>query len=136
MFFCLRREVAVMKKQGSGVIVNIASIAGHVGFAGTAVYTAAKHAALGLTKAAALETARHGVRVCAISPGAVDTPMTDRFTGYDEQAKLAMIAGVPLGRLCKPEEIARGALWLCSPDAALMVGQTLNLDGGWANVKA
>lgn len=134
-FMCLREEVRFMKSQGSGVVINIASIAGHVGFPGTSVYTASKHAILGLTKAVALETARDGIRVCAISPGAVDTDMTNRFTGRKEENKEAMIAGIPLGRMCAPEEIARGALFLASDDAALFVGQTLNLDGGWAHVK-
>jgi NAD(P)-dependent dehydrogenase (short-subunit alcohol dehydrogenase family) len=136
LFFCLREEIALMKARRRGVIVNIASIAAHVGFPGSALYTAAKHAVLGLTRAAALETARHGVRICAVSPGAVDTDMTNRFTGRREETKRRMIEAIPLGRMCSPDEIGKGALWLCTDAAALMVGQTLNLDGGWANVKS
>lgn len=132
----MRAALQHMKQAGSGVIVNVASIAAHVGFAGSPVYTASKHAILGLTKAVALEQARHGIRVCAVSPGAVDTDMTNRFTGRDESVKNAMIEAVPLGRMCSPVEIARGVLFMASPEAELLVGQTLNLDGGWANVKA
>ena len=89
-----------------------------------------------MTKAVALENARSGIRVCAVSPGAVDTDMTNRFTGRNEANKQAMLDGIPLGRMCTPNEIARGVLFMASEDAALMIGQTLNLDGGWANVKA
>jgi len=132
----VREAVRVMKPQGQGVIVNLASIAGHVGFAGSSVYTASKHAILGLTKAVALENARSGIRVCAVSPGAVDTDMTNRFTGRNEANKKAMLESIPLGRMCTPREIARGVLFMACDDAALLIGQTLNLDGGWANVKA
>jgi NAD(P)-dependent dehydrogenase (short-subunit alcohol dehydrogenase family) len=135
-FLCMREELGMMRSKGSGVVINIASIAAHVAFPSASIYTASKHALLGLTKAAALENADKGIRVCAISPGAVDTDMTNRFTGGDEAAKTSMVAGIPIGRLCQPIEIARGALFLASDDAALMIGQTLNLDGGWANVKA
>ncbi|KKB60969.1 hypothetical protein WM40_26015 [Robbsia andropogonis] len=132
----MRAALRIMRHQRSGVIVNVASIAGHVGFAGSPIYTASKHAILGLTKAAALENARNGIRVCAVSPGAVDTDMTNRFTGRDAAAKANMIDGIPLGRMCEPSEIAKGILFMSSPGAALLVGHTLNLDGGWAGVKA
>ncbi|AZE52167.1 3-oxoacyl-ACP reductase [Pseudomonas chlororaphis] len=134
-FLCMREELRIMQDAGSGVIINIASIAAHIAFPNASIYTASKHALLGLTKAAALENADKGIRVCAISPGAVDTDMTNRFTGGDEAIKQSMIAGIPIGRMCQPIEIARGALFLASDDAALMIGQTLHLDGGWANVK-
>lgn len=133
-FLCMQEELKIMRKQQSGVIINGVSIAAHVGFPACSAYTASKHAIMGLTKAAALEYATAGIRISAISPGAVDTPMTDRFTG-DEAAKQAMIASIPIKRLCEPREIARGALFLASEDASLMVGQTLHADGGWANVK-
>lgn len=132
----MREALRHMRPRGTGVIVNVASIAGHVGFAGSPVYTASKHAILGLTKAVALENARNGIRICAVSPGAVDTDMTNRFTGGNEAVKTAMIEAVPLGRMCSPAEIARGILFMASDDASLLVGQTLNLDGGWANVKS
>lgn len=135
VFLCMREEVALMQEQGQGVIENIASIAAHVGFPNASIYTASKHAVLGMTKAVAMVNAGNGIRVCAVSPGAVDAAMTDRFTVADEVAKQAMIAGVPLRRLCQPLEVARGAMFLASDDGRLMVGQTLHLDGGWANVK-
>ncbi|OBR53152.1 SDR family NAD(P)-dependent oxidoreductase [Paraburkholderia tropica] len=130
-----RAALRLMRLQHSGVIVNVASIAGHVGFPTSSVYTASKHAILGLTKAAALECAAEGIRVCAVSPGAVDTDMTNRFTGRDAAVKDSMIHAIPLGRLCQPDEIANGILFMSSPLAELLVGQTLHLDGGWANVK-
>lgn len=133
-FLCLREELTLMRQRQSGVIINMASIAAHVGFPNCGIYTATKHAIMGLTKAAAMENASVGIRVCAISPGAVDTDMTNRFTGT-EAVKQAMIAAIPIGRLCQPSEIARGVLFLASDDAALLTGQTLNVDGGWANVK-
>ncbi len=135
-FLCLREEARLMKAQGSGVIVNFASIAAHVGFQGLSVYTASKAAVMAMTKSAALELVSSGVRVCSISPGLVDTVMAQRFFGGDEAVEKAMVAGIPLGRMCSPTEIARGVLFAASDDGALLVGQTLNLDGGWAHVKS
>jgi NAD(P)-dependent dehydrogenase (short-subunit alcohol dehydrogenase family) len=135
-FLCMRAAVRMMKPRGVGVIINFASIAAHVGFAGLSVYAASKHAILGMTKAAALENARDGIRVAAISPGLVDTEMLARFVGHDAANKKAFEDAVPIGRSCTAIEIARGVLFLASEDGALLVGQTLNLDGGWANVKS
>ena len=135
-FLCLREEGRMMKAQGQGVIVNFASIAAQVGFAGLSVYNASKHAVMGMTKAAALENARTGIRISAVSPGVVETAMLQRFFGGSNEAREIMVGGVPIGRTCRPEEIARGVLFLASEDGALMVGQTLNLDGGWAFVKS
>lgn len=135
-FLCLREEARLMKAQGSGVIVNFASIAAHVGFQGLSVYTASKAAVMAMTKSAALELISSGVRVCSISPGLVDTVMAKRFFGGDQEVEKAMTAGIPLGRMCSPLEIARGVLFAASDDGALLVGQTLNLDGGWAHVKS
>jgi NAD(P)-dependent dehydrogenase (short-subunit alcohol dehydrogenase family) len=135
-FLCLREEARLMKAQGSGVIINFASIAAHVGFAGLSVYTASKAAVMAMTKSAALELIPAGVRVCSISPGLVDTAMAQRFFDSGEDVKKGMVAGIPLGRMCTPLEIARGVLFAASEDGALLVGQTLNLDGGWAHVKS
>jgi len=135
-FLCLREELRLMKPRGAGVIINLASIAAHVGFAGLSIYTASKHAIHGMTKAAALENARSGVRIASVSPGVVQTEMLNRFFGDDQDARNAIVGGVPLGRTCSADEIARGILFMASDDAALMVGQTLNLDGGWAFVKS
>lgn len=135
-FLCTRAAVRLMKPRGAGVIINFASIAAHVGFAGLSVYAASKHAILGMTKAVALENARDGIRVAAVSPGLVDTEMLARFVGHDAANKKAFEDAVPIGRSCTAIEIARGVLFLASDDGALLVGQTLNLDGGWANVKS
>lgn len=135
-FLCTRAAVEIMKPRKAGIIINFASIAAHVGFAGLSVYTASKHAILGMTKAVALEHIKNGIRVAAISPGLVDTEMLARFVDHNEDNKKAFEASVPLGRSCTAEEIARGVLFLASDDGALLVGQTLNLDGGWANVKS
>ena len=135
VFRCMREELKIMRPQKAGVIVNFASIAAHVSFPGLSVYTASKHAVLGMTKVVAQEFIREGVRVSAVSPGIVDTPMLDRFLGGSEEAKAGMAATLPINRSCRPEEIARGVLFLASDDAALMIGQTLNMDGGWAFVK-
>jgi NAD(P)-dependent dehydrogenase (short-subunit alcohol dehydrogenase family) len=130
----MREEVKLMKPRGKGVIINFASIAAHVGFAGLTVYTASKAAVLAMTKSAALELAQTGVRVASVSPGLVATAMLERFFAADENARATMTGSLPLGRACEPEEIARGVLFLASDDASLVVGQTLNLDGGWAYV--
>lgn len=135
-FLCLQEEARIMKPQGHGVIINFASIAAHVGFGGLTVYTASKAAVLAMTKSAALELARTGVRVASVSPGLVDTAMLDRFFAADPNAREAMTSSVPLGRACDPREIARGTLFLASDDASLLLGQTINLDGGWAYVKS
>jgi NAD(P)-dependent dehydrogenase (short-subunit alcohol dehydrogenase family) len=135
-FLCMREEVKLMKPRGAGVIINFASIAAHVGFAGLTIYTASKAAVLAMTKSAALELARSGVRVASISPGLVDTAMLDRFFAADAKARETMSESLPLGRPCTPYEIARGTLFLASDDGSLVLGQTLNLDGGWAYVKS
>lgn len=135
-FLSMREEVKMMKAQGAGIIVNFASIAAHAGFAGLTLYTASKAAILAMTKSAALEVARSGIRICSISPGLVDTQMAERFFGGDEAGRRAMLDGLPLGRICTPLEIARTTLFLASDDASLIVGQTVNADGGWAYVKS
>lgn len=115
----------------SPAIVNISSIAGLVGFAGAGIYVASKHAVIGLTRTAALECAPHGIRVNAICPGAIQTPMIDRFVHEDASAKADLIARHPLGRIGRPEEIAASIYWLASPDAAFITGQYLPVDGGY-----
>ncbi|MES2495689.1 MAG: glucose 1-dehydrogenase [Pseudomonadota bacterium] len=135
-FQCMREEVRLMKPRGSGVIINFASIAAHVGFAGLSVYTASKAAVLAMTKSVALELAQSGVRVASVSPGLVQTAMLERFFAADANAKQQMTGSLPLGRPCDSYEVARGVLFLASDDASLVVGQTLNLDGGWAYVKS
>ena len=130
VFFSLRAELAVMVQAGSGAIVNVASGAGLVGFAGLPAYVASKHGVVGLTKSAAIECARSGVRVNCVCPGSARTPMLEGFMGGDAKMERAMAAGAPIGRLATPEEIAHAVVWLCTDDASYMVGHALAVDGG------
>lgn len=124
----MKHQIPAMLRSGGGAIVNVSSIAGLIGFPGASVYVASKHAVLGLTKTAALEHARNGIRVNAVCPGAIQTPMIDRFAG---EAKAALIEAHPLGRIGQPEEVAAAILWLCSPGAAFVTGQSITIDGGY-----
>ena len=125
----MKHELRVMQTQGSGSIVNISSTYGHEGAAGASVYAASKHAVEGMTKSAALEAARFGVRVNAVAPGPTETGMLNRFTGTPER-KAALATGVPLGRVAEPEEIARAIVFLASDKASFVTGQVLTADGG------
>lgn len=127
----LKHELRVMQPQGSGSIVNLSSIAGQVGLAGAAVYAASKHAVEGLTKSAALEAARAGVRVNAVAPGPVETPMLDRFVGRNEDAKARFLAAIPAQRASTPEEIAATIIFLASDKARYLTGQIITVDGGF-----
>lgn len=131
VFFCLREELRQMTKQESGgAIVNCSSIAGLVGFAGIPAYVASKHGVIGLTKNAALEYAKASVRVNAVCPGAIDTPMLDRLM-MGGVPRETIVATEPVARLGKPEEIASAVVWLCSPAASFVTGQAIAADGGW-----
>ena len=130
VFLCMKYEIPLMRKQGNGVIVNTSSGAGIRGIAGQAAYCAAKHGVIGLTKAAALDYAASHIRVNAVCPGIIDTPMMDRFTDGTAQGRERVIAQEPVGRMGKPEEIAEAVLWLCSNRAAFVVGHALIIDGG------
>lgn len=130
VFFAMRAELPTMVAAGRGAIVNVASGAGLVGFAGLPAYVASKHGVVGLTKSAALECAPRGVRINCVCPGSVRTPMLEGFMGGDERMERAMTAGVPMGRLGMPEEIAQAIAWLCSDAASYMVGHALVVDGG------
>ncbi len=125
----LKHELRVMQAQGHGSIVNLSSTMGHKGAPGASMYTASKHAVEGLTKAAALEAAPHGVRVNAVAPGPVETEMLNRFTGSADR-KARLIAGVPLKRAGKPEEIAQTIVFLASDKAPFITGHIINVDGG------
>jgi len=128
----LKHEIGAMLKNGGGAIVNNSSVGGLVGFPGVAIYVASKHAVLGLTKSTALEYATQGIRVNAVSPGGIETPMFDRFTGgIGTDAHRQLTAMHPIGRTGRPEEIAAAALWLCSDMASFVTGQSLAVDGGW-----
>ena len=127
----LKHEIPVMLAQGGGSIINLSSIAGQVGMAGAAVYVASKHAVEGLTKSAALEVAAHGVRINAVAPGPVDTPMLTRFTGGSDEAKAGLLAMMPARRGADPEEIAQTIVFLASDKARFLTGQSIAVDGGY-----
>lgn len=131
VWLCMKYQIPQMLKQGSGVIVNCSSVAGLMGFAGIPAYTASKHGVIGLTKAAALELAPRKIRVNAICPGVIDTPMVDHYVKGDAELKRQMIANEPIGRMGKPEEVADSVLWLCSSRSSFVTGVALPVDGGW-----
>lgn len=131
VWLCMKQEIRIMIAQKHGVIVNCASIAGLVGFTGISTYVASKHGVLGLTKTAALEYAHENIRINAVCPGVIHTPMVDRLTHYNEKEQKDLVKGEPVGRMGKPEEIASAVLWLCSDGASFVTGHPLVVDGGW-----
>ncbi|MGH7963220.1 MAG: SDR family oxidoreductase [Candidatus Binatia bacterium] len=130
VWLCLKHEIPQMLKQGGGAIVNTASVAGLVGFQGLSAYVASKHGVNGLTKTAALEYAKQGIRVNAVCPGVIHTPMLDRLFSSQPGAGETIAAMEPVGRLGKPEEIAAAVVWLCSDAASFVTGLPMAVDGG------
>ena len=131
VWLCLKYEIQQMLKQGGGgAIVNMASIMGLVGSAGVAAYSASKHGVIGLTKTAALENAKSGIRVNAVCPGFTETPMADRIFRIPGARKY-LLSCHPIGRFGKPAEISEAVVWMCSDRASFMTGQSLVLDGGF-----
>ena len=130
IFLCMKYEIPLMLKQEGGAIVNTSSGAGVIGVCEGAAYVASKHGVIGLTKSAALEYAPQNIRVNAVCPGYINTPMMDRFTGGTSEGREKVIAEEPVGRMGQPEEIAAAVLWLCSDAAAFVVGHALVVDGG------
>lgn len=130
VFLCLKYEIRQMLKQETGgAIVNTASMAGLVGSHGMPAYTAAKHGVVGLTKVAGLEYSRSGIRVNAVCPGVIDTPMVDRLVAGRPKMAQRMVGVEPIGRMGKPEEIAEAALWLCCDHASFVTGCAMPVDG-------
>lgn len=131
-WLCMKYEIPEMLKRGGGVIVNNASILGAVGFLGAGPYTASKHGLIGLTKVAALEYATQGIRINAICPGFIETPMLEK-AGIKENTPIQkQIAEMhPMKRLGKPHEIADVVMWLCSPQSTFVTGQSIFVDGGY-----
>jgi NAD(P)-dependent dehydrogenase (short-subunit alcohol dehydrogenase family) len=124
----MKHELLQMQKQGGGAIVNCSSLGGLVGLPGRAAYHASKHGVIGLTKCAAMDNAARGIRVNAICPGCIDTPMGDAI---DPEAMKAFLKEQPIGRMGRAEEIAAAVLWLCSPGASFVLGVALPVDGGF-----
>ena len=130
VWLCMKYQIPEMLKHGGGAIVNTSSAAGLLGFRGGSAYVASKHGVVGLTKTAALEYAKAGVRVNAICPGAIDTPMMGRITGHKPHRAERMASSEPVGRMGSPEEIAEAAIWLCSDGASFVTGHAMSVDGG------
>ncbi len=127
LFLCMKYEIQQMLTQGSGVIVNNSSMGGLIAFPRSSPYHASKHAVMGLTRSAALDYAKQGIRINAVNPGLIDTPMQDRLGGNSE----SLVAEVPMGRLGQAEEIAQTVLFLCSDAASYITGQPIVIDGGF-----
>jgi NAD(P)-dependent dehydrogenase (short-subunit alcohol dehydrogenase family) len=129
---CMKFELQQMRRQGSGAIVNCSSLGGLVGGAGRGTYHAAKHGVLGLTKSAALEYAARGIRINAVCPGLIQTPMSDQMVASGQAEALdTLLKAVPMERVGRAEEIADAVLWLCSSAASYVTGQSLAVDGGF-----
>ena len=128
---CMKHELRHMREQGSGTIVNCSSIGGLIGIPGRAPHHATKHGVIGLTKSAALEYARRGIRINAICPGTINTPMVEKMLANEPEAVREILRGIPIGRLGQPEEIASAVRWLCSPGASFVIGHALVVDGGF-----
>lgn len=134
VWYSMKSEIEYMLAHGGGAIVNTSSIAGISGYPGHAPYTASKHAVMGLTKTAALEYAKQGIRINAVCPGAIETSLLDNLTQGDS-ATIEYIKSLhPIGRLGKPEEIADAVVWLCSNEASFVLGQGITVDGGFTAI--
>ena len=130
VWLCLKYELQHMQKQGSGAVVNCSSVGGFVATAGLGSYISSKHGVIGLTKTAAIEYASKGIRINAVCPGTIRTPMVESMMDGDGFNMEDFLRLIPIGRLGLPEEIASAVLWLCSPDASYMIGHALPVDGG------
>jgi NAD(P)-dependent dehydrogenase (short-subunit alcohol dehydrogenase family) len=128
---CLRAEIPAMLRGRGGAIVNTASVAGLVGAGAFSAYVASKHGVVGLTRSAAIEYAKVGIRVNAVCPGVIDTPMLDRLEAEMPALREALLAMKPMGRLGRPDEVAAAVVWLCSEAASFVTGHALAVDGGY-----
>jgi len=129
VFLCMKHEIPVMKRGGGGAIINTASVGGLIGTAGVTAYCATKHGVVGLTKSAALDHIKDGIRINALCPGGTRTAMLEEWFKDPEVERIAM-AGTPIGRMASPDEIARAVLFLASDESSFMVGHALTVDGG------
>jgi NAD(P)-dependent dehydrogenase (short-subunit alcohol dehydrogenase family) len=128
---CMKYELRQMREQGRGAIVNCSSIGGLIGNPGRAIYHASKHGVIGLTKSAALEYAARGIRINAVCPGTIETPMVADMLAKESVTTEDFQRDLPIGRLGRPEEIAAAVLWLCSDGASFVIGHALAVDGGY-----
>lgn len=131
VWLCMKYALPHMLQRGRGAIVNISSSFGIVGFPRLAPYTASKHGVVGLTKTAALEYARHNIRINAVSPGAIRTPMRTRLNAGERDAEARVAARYPTGRIGTPDEVAKAVVWLCSDASSFVTGHNLAIDGGF-----
>jgi NAD(P)-dependent dehydrogenase (short-subunit alcohol dehydrogenase family) len=131
VWLSMKYEIAQMLRQGSGAIVNSSSVLGVIAMPSVPLYTASKYAVVGLTKAAALQYAKSGIRVNAVGPGAIETDMFESATGGQDEAKAYMAGLHPIGRVGQPSEVANAVLWLSSDSASFVTGETLMIDGGF-----
>jgi len=130
VWFCMRHEIQAMLKHGDGAIVNMASMAGVKGFAGSSGYAASKFGVVGITKAAALEYASRGIRVNCVCPAVIQTDMAEKIFHQTEESRLATAASHPIGRIGTAREVTNAVLWLASSEASFVVGEALQIDGG------
>lgn len=131
IWLCMKYEIPALLGHGGGAIVNTSSISGLIGLRGWPAYCASKHGIIGLTKVAALEYCQQGVRINAVCPGVIHTPMLDASFRNNPQAKDALAASEPIGRMGRPDEVAEVVAWLCSDAASFMVGSAVSVDGGF-----
>lgn len=131
IWLCMKYEIPEMLKKSKGIIVNCSSVAGLVGFQNSPAYVASKHGVIGLTKTAALENAKLGIRINAVCPGIIKTPMIDRVTGNKKEVEQQFAGMEPVGRFGQPEEIACAVIWLCSDEASFVTGIAMPVDGGF-----
>jgi NAD(P)-dependent dehydrogenase (short-subunit alcohol dehydrogenase family) len=131
VWLSMKYQIPEMLKTGGGAIVNNSSVAGLIGFGGIGIYSASKHAVMGLTKVAALEYSAQGVRVNAVNPGVIDTSMVDRLAVSLQTEKESLSSLHPIGRIGKPDEVANAVLWLCSEKASFVTGTAMPVDGGY-----
>jgi NAD(P)-dependent dehydrogenase (short-subunit alcohol dehydrogenase family) len=131
MWLSMKFEIPEMLKRGGGAIVNMSSVAGVIGFPGIGIYSASKHAVIGLTKAAAVEYSKSGIRINAVNPAAIETEMLSHVAGGDPEALAQMAASHPIGRIGRADEVANAVVWLCSDKASFVTGHSLLVDGGY-----
>ncbi len=131
VWLCMKYELQQMRRQGSGAIVNCSSLGGLVGLPGRSAYHAAKHGVLGLTKSAAIEYAPRGIRINAVCPGTIETPMVESMLRSGDLSEAEAVKAMPIHRLGKASEVADAVLWLCSPFSSFIIGQSLAVDGGY-----